>query len=193
MADPSFSGRTAIFSQWSKALPGATFSDSIEIVDLRSRNAGRGIDATLFTIPRKAVISVEMSELRQRIPQLFESRGDGDDEQELDSWSALILVLMYEFLLGPSAWKPYLDMLPETFDTPMFWSDDELSELQASAVLAKVGKAEAEDTFRAKLLPAIRSHPDMFRSSADYSDDGLMQAGPQDGQHHHGVRFRSRD
>lgn len=133
-------------------------------------------DTTLFTIPRKAMISVETSELPQHLPHLFESRGDGDEEHELGSWSALILVLMYEYFLDQSsAWKPYLDVLPEAFDTPMFWSHAELSELQASAILSKIGRAEAEAMFRTKLLPAIRSRPDVFRSSSHCSDHDLIQ------------------
>ncbi|PHH89712.1 hypothetical protein CDD83_5439 [Cordyceps sp. RAO-2017] len=168
MASPSFCQRTEAFLHWFQALPGSTFSDSIQTVDLRSRNAGRGIvatrdipaDTTLFTIPRRSIMSIETSPLRQKLPHLFESQGDGDDEQALDPWSALILVLVHEYFLGPSSlWEPYMAVLPETFDTPMFWSDEELAELQASPLLSKIGRAEADDMFRAKLLPIIRSRP----------------------------------
>lgn len=133
-------------------------------------------DAVLFTVPRQSVVGVDTSALRSQLPHLFESRGDADDEQALDLWSALILVLMHEHLLGASsAWQPYLDVLPEAFDTPMFWSDDELRELQASPLLSRIGKADAEAVFRAKLLPAIRSRPDVFRSSAACSDEDLVR------------------
>ena len=43
MATPGFNGLTDSFLQWFKAIPGSEFSDDIEIVDLRARNAGRGI------------------------------------------------------------------------------------------------------------------------------------------------------
>ena len=43
MSLADFETRTEAFLKWFKDLPGATFSDSIQIVDLRSRNAGRGI------------------------------------------------------------------------------------------------------------------------------------------------------
>lgn len=83
---------------------------------------------------------------------------------------------MYEHLDGESsAWKPYLDVLPETFDTPMFWSDEELSNLQGSSLLHRIGKADAEAVFRAKLLPTIRSNPGVFRSSGHCSDGDLIQ------------------
>lgn len=53
MASEDFAAKTAAFLQWFKALPGATFSDSVEIVDLRSRDAGRGI--SLFLMMMTAV------------------------------------------------------------------------------------------------------------------------------------------
>ncbi|KAG5925972.1 hypothetical protein E4U42_003775 [Claviceps africana] len=132
-------------------------------------------DTTLFTIPRCAIINTETSALREHLPALFESQGDEDDQQALDSWSALILVLMHEHLLGDgSRWKPYLDILPETFDTPMFWTDEELSQLQASATRRKIGRAGAEDVFRRRLLPAIRGNGAVFGAGAGWTDEELM-------------------
>lgn len=183
MAQASFDQTTDSFLRWFTSLPGATFSEAIKIVDLRSRNAGRGIvatqdipaDATLFTIPRKAIINIETSRLRERIPSLFESNGDEDDQQQLDSWTALILILIYEHFQGEnSQWKPYLDVLPEAFDTPMFWNDAELAELQASATRSKIGRESAEATFRTKLVPAVRTNPGVFPGSEGLNDEGLI-------------------
>jgi hypothetical protein len=214
-----FDELTARFLGWFKQLPGATFSDAINIQDLRDRKAGRGIgkllcsdskkeyeinvkpsllycvvalqdiapETVLFTIPRKAIINVETSELRQKLPALFEDDDvaeddghgdeDGDDtkKQQLDSWTSLILIMMYEFLLGgKSAWKPYFDVLPESFDTPMFWSENELRELQASATVGKIGREAADDMFRGTLLPPIRANPDVFVGAAERSDEELV-------------------
>lgn len=184
MSSADFDRKSASFLEWFNKLPGASFSDAIEIVDLRFRHAGRGIIATqdipadteIVSIPRNAIISSETSELKNILPALFESHGDEDDEQALDSWSALVLVMMYEFFLGDqSKWKPYLDVLPDSFDTPMFWSDEELSHLQASAVVNRIGKASAEDMFRTRLIPAIRQNPDVFAASRDYGDHDLIK------------------
>jgi hypothetical protein len=84
------------------------------------------------------------SDLPTKLPSVFNSEGgrvDGDDDEpKQNSWSYLILVVVYEYLRGEqSSWKPYFDVLPQAFDTPMFWSQDELSELQASPLVAKVG------------------------------------------------------
>lgn len=130
----------------------------------------------MFAIPRSAIISSETCGLKEQVPGLFESHGDEDDEQPLDSWSSLILIMMYEYLLGNrSRWKPYMDILPEAFDTPMFWSGDELAQLQASATVTKIGKASAEAMFRSRLLPAIRGNPTIFHSSGEYSDEDLVR------------------
>ncbi|KAG5935947.1 hypothetical protein E4U53_000319 [Claviceps sorghi] len=178
-----FDERTAAFVRWFGGLPGAMVSDAVRVVDLRCRGAGRGMvatrdipaDTTLFTIPRCAIINTETSALREHLPALFESQGDQDDEQALDSWSALILALMYEHLLGDrSRWKPYLDILPDAFDTPMFWTEEELSKLQASATLRKIGREGAEDVFRRRLLPAIRGNEAVFGDGAGWSDEELM-------------------
>ncbi|KAI1860047.1 uncharacterized protein JN550_011731 [Neoarthrinium moseri] len=197
MAQSTFDARTASFLNWFRALPGATFHPSIQIQDLRPRSAGRGIVATadipedtvLFTIPRNAIINSLTSDLAKRIPQIFEDSTtgledadneadeDGDASGPPDSWVSLILVMIYEFLQGDqSRWKPYFDVLPEQFDTLMFWSEPELHELQASAITSKIGKDEADNMFRAKVLPAIEEHANVFYppGAQRLSEDQLM-------------------
>ncbi|KAK4107621.1 SET domain-containing protein [Canariomyces notabilis] len=167
------------FVDWFQSLPGATFHNDIEIRDLRQQNAGRGIvakadippDTVLFTIPRNAIICASTSALKSQLPHLFDLENDdaescdGDEasSKSQDSWTLLILIMIYEFLQGPaSRWKPYLDILPSTFDTPMFWSDTELSELQASALIHRIGKDSADQMIRSKILPIIHDHPHIF-------------------------------
>lgn len=156
-------------------------------------------DTTLFTIPRSAVISKETSSLASQLPEVFDppraqdedhdmdgsDDDDGDDDNSQDSWTTLILILIHEHLRGPaSRWRPYLDVLPAEpadFSTPMFWSPDELAELQASPVAAKVGREEAEAMFRTKIIPVVRAHEDVFFPAGDgparLSDDELVQLG----------------
>ena len=66
-------------------------------------------------------------------------------------WAGLILCMMWETAQGSaSKWAPYLGMealhnvplklksagsLPKTFDTPMFWEEEDLKELQGTAVV----------------------------------------------------------
>ncbi|KAM6518800.1 N-lysine methyltransferase setd6 [Fusarium solani] len=186
MDSESFNTGSEKFLLWFKSLPGASFSDAIKIVDLRDRNAGRGIialqdipaETTLFTIPRKGIINVETSELPKKLPDVFDLDKPIDDDDEaprLDSWSSLILVMMYEYLQGEnSQWKPYFDVLPSSFDTPMFWSENELDQLQASHMRHKIGKADAEIMFRKTLLPIIRNNSSVF-GGENRSDDDLVE------------------
>lgn len=135
-------------------------------------------DTVLFTIPRVAILSTLTSDLGKRIPAIFadSTKGleDADNEADQDgdtpapdSWVSLILVLIYEYLQSDgSRWKPYLNVLPSNFDTLMFWSPSELAALQGSAVISKVGKDDAENMFRAKVLPVIQEHADIFYPEA---------------------------
>ncbi|KAH9225859.1 hypothetical protein K456DRAFT_1851451 [Colletotrichum gloeosporioides 23] len=184
-----FQTKSQGFLAWFKSLPGATFHNDIEIVDLRGQNAGRGIiatkdipaETTLFTIPRKSIINVETSELPKKIPQVF-TGNDGDDEdmenEPLDSWGSLILVMIYEFLQGAaSPWKPYFEVLPEKFDTLMFWESSDLEHLKGSAVLSKIGKEEADEMFRSRILSVIAANPAIFyhEGSSPLGEAELLQ------------------
>lgn len=94
-----------------------------------------------------------------------------------DNWASLILIMIYEYLQGGnSRWRPYLDVLPDQFETLMWWSDHELGELQASSIVPKIGKDEADGMFRAKVLPVVEEHAHVFYpdGSAKLTEDQLM-------------------
>jgi len=199
MDSPDFENASANFLNWFTSQPGTAFNSSLRIVDLRNRNAGRGIIATadipaetdLFTIPRSAIISVETSELAQRLPELFKDVPDTDtsnptledDDAATDlptSWLNLILILLYETFHHPtSKWAPYLSVVPSTpsqFDTLMFWTQNELAELQASAMPSKIGKDSANRMFKERIIPIVKKHADIFYPSdaQQLSDEELL-------------------
>ena len=122
----------------------------------------------LFTIPRAGVINITTSDLTKRLPQLFnnENLDATDDDLEAsdsDPWLSLILVLIYEYLQGDeSRWKPYFDVLPAEFDTPMFWPEEDIRELQASSVRSKIGKEDADAMLAKKIIPTVKAHEDVF-------------------------------
>jgi SET domain-containing protein 6 len=71
--------------------------------------------------------------------------------------------MLYEYLNGDASnWSSYFAILPTEFNTLMFWSDDELAELQASAVVNKIGKDSANEMFMDQLLPVIQEFADIF-------------------------------
>ncbi|KAL2754768.1 hypothetical protein ACRALDRAFT_1057585 [Sodiomyces alcalophilus JCM 7366] len=182
------------FLAWFTSVGGQFREDLLQIVDLRHRGAGRGIVATkdipqetvLFTIPRHAILNVLTSELPKKLPSVFGSSvstnpGDDDDDFDsgLDSWGALILVMLYEYLQGDaSRWQPYFDVLPDQFDTPIFWSDSELKELQGTSLTPeKIGKQESDSMLRSKILPVVLQNPSVFYppGATHLSGDGLLQ------------------
>lgn len=122
----------------------------------------------LFAIPHSIILNLHNSELRQHIPEELAS---------LDPWLSLVLVVMYEFSKRQaSRWWPYLEILPSQFDTLIYWSRLELAELQASAVVSKIGKKEADKAFIETLLPLAIQHAGLFGEFAIQ----LNTANPQD-------------
>lgn len=125
----------------------------------------------MFTIPRDIIINVQTSDLSKKLPHLFDDSVEDDDEHDdehehepLDSWALLILVMLYEYLQGEaSRWKPYMDVLPRTFDTPIFWSQSELKELEGTCLSEeKIGKKESDDMLRTRILPTVLQNPGVF-------------------------------
>jgi SET domain-containing protein 6 len=80
--------------------------------------------------------------------------------------------MLYEYKNGnASNWASYFAVLPTSFDTPMFWTDDELAELQASAVINKIGKEGADEVFTEQLLPVIEEFADIFFAGDERAKD----------------------
>ncbi|KAF3925537.1 hypothetical protein ABW21_db0201015 [Orbilia brochopaga] len=115
-------------------------------------NAPIAASATIFSTPISAVLCVTNGALIQRAPALAER----------SQWTAMILTVMYENSLPDSKWRIYLDKLPREFDTLMYWTDDELRELEGSAVLGKIGKQEALILYQAEIMVFAEAHKDVF-------------------------------
>ncbi|KAK3818907.1 MAG: hypothetical protein J3Q66DRAFT_281983 [Benniella sp.] len=155
----NFEQINTVFLDWLKA-NGATVSTSIALQDYSAESAGRGVVATadinkddeLFSIPRPLLLSPENSELAKKI-----------DLTTLAGWNPLMMCMIYEYCHGEtSRWKPYFDILPTEFSTPMFWSDEELEELKGTGVVDKIGKEEAESVFKDQLWPLISANLELF-------------------------------
>jgi N-lysine methyltransferase SETD6 len=120
-------------------------------------------DEELFAIPRSMVLQKTNSDLHLKLPEAF---------ADLGPWDSLIIVLVYEYLRhDPSPWYPYLQLLPTTFDTLMFWTPAELSELQGSAVVNKIGKEAAEENWNSTLLPTMFNNEALFPLSTRSPND----------------------
>jgi len=56
----------------------------------------------------------------------------------------------------------YGPSLPIAFDTPMFWSSEDLEQLRGTAVLDKIGKQQAENDYLDKVVPLLKGRTDLF-------------------------------
>ncbi|KAI0694983.1 SET domain-containing protein [Cerioporus squamosus] len=153
----------ADFVSWFAAQHGVLDTSSMDIVDIPGH--GRGAvalkdipeDHTLFSIPRGLTLSTRTSMLPTLMGKAWKEHGLHE------GWVGLILCMMWEESRGAeSKWSGYLSVLPEKFDTPMFWQEDDLKELQGTAVVDKIGKDDAERDYHEKLLPAVKTRPDLF-------------------------------
>ena len=57
----------------------------------------------------------------------------------------------------------------------MFWNSAELAELEGSAVLDKIGRAEAEEDFKETIIPFMKTHTNLFPIDNDGGDSNFMQ------------------
>ncbi|OOQ87465.1 SET domain protein [Penicillium brasilianum] len=161
--DPSsFQHQSDRFVAWLEASPGVKVNPKICLADLRSTGAGRGVVARtsiaegeeLFSIPRNLILAVQNSELKNLL---------GQDVDALGPWLSLMLVMLYEYSQGAnSRWEAYFQVLPTRFDTLMFWSQEELHQLQASAIVDKIGKQGADESILQSIVPIVRANPGLF-------------------------------
>ena len=128
---------------------------------------------TLFSIPRELTLSARTSSL----PELL-GKSSWKQSQLGKGWVGLILCLStrrVSFLLRDDVFMSQYPIatLPESFDTPMFWNDEDIKELQGTAVVGvcmisrivtlidilledKIGKADAEKDYYEKLVPVVK-------------------------------------
>ncbi|KAH9485074.1 Ribosomal lysine N-methyltransferase 4 [Psilocybe cubensis] len=155
------------FFSWFQSNDGYIDTAAMDVMDFPASEGGRGAIAlvdipenhTVFSIPRKLLLTPRTSAL----PAKMGERAWKKTFELHRGWAGLILCMMWEAAQGAqSKWCSYFEMMPTTFDTPMFWSEDELAELKGTSVVDKLGKDDAEKTYAEKVLPAIQSRPDLF-------------------------------
>ncbi|KFX87115.1 hypothetical protein V490_08547 [Pseudogymnoascus sp. VKM F-3557] len=149
--DDQFESKTETFVKWLNHI-GVQISSKAELTDLRADGRGRALvakgdfaeDELIFSVPRTSTLSVKAA-----LPELLSDRQDvsADDINSMPGWAALTAVIISEGLRPDSKWAPYFNVLPTELDSLVFWSPEELAELQASAVVKKIGKSNAEEIF----------------------------------------------
>ncbi|KAI5474151.1 SET domain-containing protein 6 [Pseudohyphozyma bogoriensis] len=153
----------ATFLSWISSHPNGVVSPAIAFHQFA--DMGRGMvaladippDTLLFTLPREYLLTTSTSALPPLLPPTAWA--------ELNGWTPLILCILYEYAHPTtSVFKPYFDVLPPpgSFDSLMFWSEEELKELKGSLVLTKIGKDEADEEYANVVVPFLREHKEVF-------------------------------
>ncbi|RUS23062.1 hypothetical protein BC937DRAFT_92821 [Endogone sp. FLAS-F59071] len=132
-SDSSFEATNTRFLQWLHD-HSATISSKIAFKNYSNEGAGRGVVALedieegelLFAIPRSILLSQYTSDLSK----IESVRAELNS---LKGWNPLILSMLYESQREDSKWKPYFEILPKSFSTPIFWSDEDLRELEGTS------------------------------------------------------------
>ncbi|QDZ21251.1 rubisco LSMT substrate-binding domain-containing protein [Chloropicon primus] len=110
---------------------------------------------TIMEVPASALISLKTASegrLRPVVEDLVRNN--------CSSNSVLALHLLHERALGEeSAFQPYIESLPKTFDLPLVWSMAELGELNGTQLLPKViqQKQALQAEFAQIVLPTLQS------------------------------------
>lgn len=139
-----------------EGLVGLPLGDSSPGTDCRVLVASQDIeeDEELFAIPRSLVLTTTTSSIPQHVLEPLSDSGP---------WPPLIVTIIYEYLRrDASPWYPYFQVLPTAFNSLMFWNTQELAQLQASAVVEKIGRVSAEESWKETIVPVILQHPDVF-------------------------------
>jgi len=73
----------------------------------------------------------------------------------------MITIALYRMLMDG---RDSIEALPNTFQTPMFWTDEQIQELKGTDIVDKIGRQSAEDTYNQKIKPIlqvreIKTHP----------------------------------
>lgn len=96
----------------------------------------------LVRVPRSLVLgrsTVLESPLGPLLGKVTKDLPDSDAEGAL-----LVLYLMHERLNSHSFWKPFLDVQPASFSTPLYFNESELSELDGTPLRPMVDQVLAE-------------------------------------------------
>jgi SET domain-containing protein 6 len=81
----------------------------------------------------------------------------------------MILCLLHESHCTASQFAPYLLLLPEKFDTLMYWNTMELLQLQGHDIIQQIGRPQADAVFKEEILPIVANEKEAFPSFRDLS------------------------
>ena len=70
--------------------------------------------------------------------QVVRTSSIGPLVKDLDAWLQIALFLLHERSQPDAAWQGFLDSIPAQPDVPLFWTEDELAQLEGTQLLSSV-------------------------------------------------------
>ncbi|AEY96759.1 FAEL225Cp [Eremothecium gossypii FDAG1] len=146
-----FAEATAQFVQWLPKV-GIEVAPEVRVEDLRDAGQNRSVvasgavqeGATLFTIPRSALLNVHTSALRECAAGLPAAL-----EEKIGHWEGLVMCVYYErcVLQERSRWWPCLRLFPavEEMDNLIYWNAEQRQLLTPSLVGSRIGDESARE------------------------------------------------
>ncbi|WFC97768.1 Ribosomal lysine N-methyltransferase 4 [Malassezia yamatoensis] len=124
----------------------------------------------VFSIPRKILLNLGTSSLESAC---LAAEANNPNLARISwselvdrGWCPLILMMMFEnwraAQVAEPSWGAYFGVMPDAFDTPMFWSPKDIEALDGTDVVEKIGQADAEQDFRECVWPYINQFPEVF-------------------------------
>jgi hypothetical protein len=107
----------------------------------------------LFRVP----LSLVLCSSTCQIPSIDLDSIQLPDKKRTEVFRSILCLLREKARGSESRWGPYIATLPTSFDTPIFWSENEIRELQGCYIADQIGKAEMDALFKQHLVPVIRS------------------------------------
>lgn len=139
--------------------PGAMLIEAVSDVDQGE---------TLASIPKEACITVYTTELTDILA-----------EEELAGGLGLVIAVWYEKGLGKlSKWSGYLMSMREREYLPIFWSEEELKQLQGTEVsgCTDSDRRDIEEDYEQHVVPLMQKYPEAFKNVSDTSLEAFKNA-----------------
>lgn len=111
---------------------------------------------TIMEIPFDLLMTLNTAS-ESTIGQIFQ-------ERQMSPTMILALHLLHESYNPESAWKEWFDVIPRTFETPIFWSPEDLAELTGATILSVTQRRQEtlKEDFAAIKTYLQESHPTAF-------------------------------
>jgi len=120
-----------------------------------------------LSIPWKLVISEDSMRASERSTEFKKLETDFD----FDLGQRLLTFLLYEKRKKEASfWKPYIDLLPGSYNVPLVWSEDDLAELEGTGIVETVQSWKRD----------VKKHFEQFRVAMSGTDLGQKLLFDQD-------------